>query len=195
MSANSVIRKDEIGLYVAAGGYVARPFWGTCFKEGDRVKSHHFGGSTYAGVGLRDEANFRKEETYEEWCTTGIIISELNDPPEDWKKDAKKNSKSLGWPKSETWKDYIKNCTDWYKGYEDHKGVFAIPRNKTYAINRGIQMIQKGDVVDSIGGFFKNGLVEEVDGDLLTIRWREDTRAGTIDYVQVRSKSIVRLRE
>jgi hypothetical protein len=57
-----------------------------------------------------------------------------------------------------------------------------------------IDEIKIGDIVDSVGGFFRNGLVEEVDGNLLTIHWREDTRIGNISYYQVRSKNIVKVR-
>lgn len=69
------IKKDELGLYVIAGGYIARPFWGTCFKEGDEVKSHHFGGSTRAGVTVTDRKethNFKRKGQYEYWSTTGL---------------------------------------------------------------------------------------------------------------------------
>lgn len=69
------IKKDELGLYVIAGGYIARPFWGTCFKEGDEVKSHHFSGSTRAGVTVTDRKethNFKGKGQYENWCTTGL---------------------------------------------------------------------------------------------------------------------------
>lgn len=69
------IKKDELGLYVIAGGYIARPFWGTCFKEGDEVKSHHFGGSTRAGVTVTDRKethNFKRTGHHEYWSTTGL---------------------------------------------------------------------------------------------------------------------------
>lgn len=69
------IKKDELGLYVIAGGYIARPFWGTCFKEGDEVKSHHFNGSTRAGVTVTDRKethNFKRTGQYEYWSTTGL---------------------------------------------------------------------------------------------------------------------------
>jgi len=49
-----------------------------------------------------------------------------------------------------------------------------------------------GDSVTSIGGFFIEGIVEEVRGDVLTIRWKKDVRLGEIDVLQIRNKSIVR---
>lgn len=45
------IRKDFLGLYVSAGGYVSRPLGLTRFEESDKPKTKHFGGSTVAGVG------------------------------------------------------------------------------------------------------------------------------------------------
>jgi len=45
MVQKTKIKKDSLGLYVIAGGYITRPFYGTIFKEDDIVKSHHFGGS------------------------------------------------------------------------------------------------------------------------------------------------------
>ena len=50
-----------------------------------------------------------------------------------------------------------------------------------------------GDTVESVGGFFVKGIVEKVDGDLLTIRWTKDKRRDEpIDCVQERDSSIVR---
>jgi hypothetical protein len=69
------VKKDQLGLYVIAGGYITRPFWGTCFNEGDEVKTHHFGGSTRAGVTVTDKKethNFKRDGQYEYWCTTGL---------------------------------------------------------------------------------------------------------------------------
>lgn len=71
MSQKTTVKKDEIGLYVVAGGWICRPIHGTCFKENDKVKSHHFGGSTKAGVTIL-ESNFKKGP-YEYWSTTGIF--------------------------------------------------------------------------------------------------------------------------
>ena len=54
----------------------------------------------------------------------------------------------------------------------------------------------KGDRVSSVGGFFTEGTVENVemenDMEILTIRWLKDTRKGDIDFVQRRASSIVR---
>ena len=92
------IKKDSLGLYVIAGGYIARPFWGTCFKEGDEVKSHHFGGSTRAGVTVTDRKethNFKRKGQYENWCTTGLD--------------------SLKYKRGEFTQEQIERTTEWYR--------------------------------------------------------------------------------
>jgi len=68
----SVIRKDEIGLWTACGGYIARPNDGrTSFKEGDKPKTKHFGGSTMCGIGkLEGRSNYK-----ETWTTSGSVYS------------------------------------------------------------------------------------------------------------------------
>jgi hypothetical protein len=99
------IKKDELGLYVIAGGWIARPFYGTCFNEGDTVKSHHFGGSTRAGVTLADRKethNFKRNGVYEIWCTTGIS---------SWEYRSGKYTQ-----------EEIKETTEWYR---NHNQVFA----------------------------------------------------------------------
>ena len=73
------IKEDEFGLYVIAGGWIARPFFGTIFQKDDVVKSHHFGGSTKAGVTVIDKPdthNFKRKGIYETWATTGIMSHE-----------------------------------------------------------------------------------------------------------------------
>ena len=60
MAQTTSVKSDRFGLYVAAGGWKARPFFGTCFKEGDEVDTHHFGGSTKAGVGRPGRTSFRR---------------------------------------------------------------------------------------------------------------------------------------
>lgn len=75
MAQNTKIKKDKLGLYTICGGYISRPFYGTIFKEDDEVKTHHFNGSTQAGVTIRDKPethNFRKDGIYEIWGTTGL---------------------------------------------------------------------------------------------------------------------------
>jgi len=92
------IKKDQLGLYVIAGGYIARPFWGTCFNEGDVVKTHHFGGSTRAGVTVTDKKethNFKRNGQYENWCTTGLDSTNYN--------------------KGKYTQEQIKISTDWYR--------------------------------------------------------------------------------
>ena len=59
--------------------------------------------------------------------------------------------------------------------------------------NSGIDW-KVGDIVDSVGGFYKNGIVEAVEKEgentLLRIRWREN-RGQPADIVQSRADSIV----
>jgi len=74
MSAIAKIKKDDLGLYVNAGGCITRPFFGTMFKEGDEVKTHHFGGSIRAGVTFQDKNFTHKNREYEIWCVTEITI-------------------------------------------------------------------------------------------------------------------------
>lgn len=122
MSQKTKIKKDFHGLYVHAGGWLARPFYGTCFKEGDEVKSHHFGGSTDVGVGLIDEANFRYEETFEYWNTTGVTSCD--------KKDSRRWVS--GKKKYKNYEDYVEDMIKWYKEYtfDDER---YIEHNKSYA--------------------------------------------------------------
>lgn len=66
------VKKDAIGLHVAAGGYKTRPInHNTRFKEGDTVVTHHFGGTIYAGVG-KDATCNRHGKYLETWVTTGL---------------------------------------------------------------------------------------------------------------------------
>lgn len=82
MAQNTTIKSDKFGLYVIAGGYITRPFYGTMFKEGDLVKTHHFGGSTNAGVTFREkDFKFNKVGLYELWCTTGTSSNSSVDDP------------------------------------------------------------------------------------------------------------------
>lgn len=95
---NTKIKKDALGLYVIAGGYIARPFWGTCFKEGDEVNSHHFGGGTRAGVTVterKETHNFKRKGQYENWCTTGLSAEKYR--------------------RGEFTQEEIKRTTDWYR--------------------------------------------------------------------------------
>ncbi len=66
----TIVKKDEIGLYVNANGYCARSIFGTIFKEGDNVKSIHFISSDLAGVGINGEFNDSDLKTFEYWCST-----------------------------------------------------------------------------------------------------------------------------
>ena len=66
----SVIKKDEKGLYLQEGGWIARPSGETQFKEGDRPKSYHFGGSPVIGVGK--EPDTKRGKYLEYWRTDGL---------------------------------------------------------------------------------------------------------------------------
>jgi hypothetical protein len=82
MAQNTTVMSDKFGLYVISGGYITRPFYGTIFKEGDLVKTHHFGGSIDAGVTFREnEFKFNKVGLYEVWCTTGTSRNYSVDDP------------------------------------------------------------------------------------------------------------------
>lgn len=61
------IRQDQFGLFVAAGGYRARPVDPTVFAVGDVIKTHHFGGSVFAGIGKLPE----RGKYLETWVTCG----------------------------------------------------------------------------------------------------------------------------
>lgn len=69
------IKQDFIGLWVNAGGYIARPAGTTRFKVGEYVKTYHFGGSTKAGVGK--DRTCRRGQYLENWVTTGTFESEI----------------------------------------------------------------------------------------------------------------------
>lgn len=80
------IYKDNLGLYTKACGWISRPFYGTMFKEGDTVRTHHFGGSTLAGVTFEGE-KFTKNGNHEFWSTTGINSYEYKDLSDSYKKE------------------------------------------------------------------------------------------------------------
>ena len=125
MSQKTTIKSDHISLYVTAGGYIARPFFGTCFKEGDEVITHHFGGSIHAGVGLPgiSGASFRNKNTFEYWTTTGAGLWERS-CPKYWKVEGKKFKR---------WEDYITASTTWYYLHASPAKKFAEPLNRKYA--------------------------------------------------------------
>ncbi len=125
MAQKTKIKRDFLGLYVDAGNWISRPFYGTCFNEGDIVKSHHFGGSTSAGVGELD-ANFRKDRGYEYWCTTGII---------NWEYENRKNNDGEILSEEE-YNKVIKESTKWYFDHETHGSVILSPINKEYALSK-----------------------------------------------------------
>lgn len=125
MAQKTKIKKDSLGLYVIAGGYITRPFYGTIFKEDDIVKSHHFGGSTMAGVTFIDQ-NFKKDGKYEIWVTTGITSYDYKD------KKIKYGSEYLFGVNYKTFEEYLEADANWYKKNSFY--TFAKIRNEKFAI-------------------------------------------------------------
>jgi len=90
------IRKDSIGLYVIAGGWICRRSNPTIFKEGDEGATHHFDGTVIAGVGKNNTC--KRGQYIEYWCTAGIIAFEYENVSEEKLR--------------ETW--------DWYRTTQEH---------------------------------------------------------------------------
>lgn len=86
MAQITKIKKDFLGLYVIAGGWISRPpnmdDSLTIFEEGDKVKTHHFGGSNMAGVTFESE-NFKSDGSYEVWITTSTLNLHYKDMTQD----------------------------------------------------------------------------------------------------------------
>lgn len=111
MAAKNTIKKDSLGLYTICGGYVSRPFFGTIFKEGDDVKTHHFGGSTMGGVTSPDKPethHFKRSGQYEIWSTTGVSSTDYR---------LKKIPQGDLYSKFTTFDEYLNDTTKWYKDY------------------------------------------------------------------------------
>ena len=72
------VREDEYGLYVASGGWCARPIAETQFRTGDDVAQLHFGGSNKHGIG-KDESCGRGVYL-ETWHGFGVMYEIRNDP-------------------------------------------------------------------------------------------------------------------
>ena len=79
------VRKDKLGLYVSAGGYVSRPLSDSQYKEGDKPKTKHFGGSTVAGVGKDDTCG--RGSYVEYWATSDLSLSDYRDLKEGLDQD------------------------------------------------------------------------------------------------------------
>jgi hypothetical protein len=122
MAQKTKIKKDFLGLYVIAGGYISRPFYGTIFKEDDIVKTHHFGGSTGAGVTFLDK-NFKRDGKYELWSTTGITGVEYRS------RKIKYGYEKLFGVNYKTFEEYLEANTNWYKG---NINPFANDNNKKF---------------------------------------------------------------
>jgi hypothetical protein len=116
MAAKKEIKKDKYGLYTVCGGNIARPFYGTCFKEGDFVKTHHFSGSSRCGVTSLDKPdthNFKKEGMYEKWCLSGISSTQY------------RNKELPTWYKgSLNFEEYLEQLFKWYE--RDSKMFFEV---------------------------------------------------------------------
>lgn len=95
----AVVCQDIIGLYVAAGGYRARPHpsFKSKFKVGDKPQTRHFGGSIIAGVG-----KLPGRGKYEEYWMTSGIINDYGFRPEEHR---------LAKTERELWQWYVDHCT------------------------------------------------------------------------------------
>jgi len=112
MAQVTKIKKDELGLFVMAGGYISRAFYGTIFKEGDEVKTHHFGGSTNVGVTFNEKKfNFKSNnKNFEFWSTTGL--HNLNHERKIFEPN---KFSSLFGKKYTSFEEYVKLTTEWYQ--------------------------------------------------------------------------------
>ena len=125
LSSITKIKKDDLGLYVNAGGFLCRPFFGTCFREGDEVKSHHLGG-TRVGVGLPGHAMFKKEDTFEYWSITGTGMWEKR-YPDRWVVDGVHYKR---------WNNYVRACAEFYWKYGRPESANLVKHNIAYARDR-----------------------------------------------------------
>ena len=125
------IRKDKLGLYTICGGYISRPFFGTIFKEGDIVITHHFGGSTLAGVTCAEKKethNFKRNGKYEYWSTTGISSYEYKN------KEFEKGYEELYGSSYDTFEEYLKLNNEWYKSKYGGESYLYKNHNKEYKL-------------------------------------------------------------
>jgi hypothetical protein len=100
----TTIREDFLGLYIKVGGYITRPFAGTVFNIGDKVKAHHFGGSCEVGVTVESQ-NF-KNGKYEFWLTT-IATHDYKDKKYD------KGYEKLFNTTYNTFEEYLRAAYNW----------------------------------------------------------------------------------
>lgn len=118
------IKKDKLGLYAEAGGWIIRPFFGTNFGEGDDVKTHHFGGTTFAGVTYNvKDLNFNKKgsPSFEYWGTSGVFI-------EDYK--SKKVTSILD--EGKTFEESLSDSYDWYRKHSEKFYNLYSKKNKEF---------------------------------------------------------------
>ena len=114
-------------MYVTAGSWISRPFFGTRFKEGDEVKSHHFAVNTYAGVTFnKPEFKFNVGGKYEVWSTTGVTNHEYI------KKEMYPNC--CDDEVSKTFEEKLKSQFDWYlKNSKSRTGDILKEQNEKFA--------------------------------------------------------------
>lgn len=121
------VKKDSLGLYINAGGYICRPFYGTCFREGNEVKAHHFGGSTVVGVGVPGKAVFKDSLTFEQWSTTGTGQWEKKFPHR-WE---------INEIKYKSWEGYLRASAEWYEHHNKPSAPQRARHNRSYAKRLG----------------------------------------------------------
>lgn len=136
MANKAIIKKDELGLYVIAGGSIVRPFFGTIFKEGDKVKAHCYGGCCQAGVTFdNNDFSFKKCEQRETWWSTGI--SDLNYKNKIFKPDTFEAHgqiyKSFDGQSYNTFEGFMKVMTEWYRNQVGGEDFIFIKGNKKFA--------------------------------------------------------------
>ena len=100
----ATIKEDFLGLYIKVGGYISRPFAGTVFSVGDKIKARHFGGSCEVGVTVESQ-NFRNGK-YEVWLMT---IDADNYKNKNWDKTYEK----LFNTSYNTFEEYLKAEYNW----------------------------------------------------------------------------------
>jgi hypothetical protein len=127
-----------LGLYVNCDGRISRPFYGTSFKEGDRVRTNHMSGSTLTRVTKDDNPeiyNFKSDGLYEYWEITGVYAG-------DYRRNmSKKNNYgqvpfsmqySDGPKQWDTFLDYMEEMTEWYKRNSNQLSGIYIDHNKKF---------------------------------------------------------------
>jgi hypothetical protein len=107
-----IVKRDEIGLYVTADGYIMRPVADTDYREGDKISTYFRADlSVVAGVGKGVACG--KNEYLEAWLSTGILSWMKETIPMEYQRTGWEETKKLwSWVKfgkSSTGKWRIKN--------------------------------------------------------------------------------------